>query len=80
MCWPKRTAAGRRRDLNHQRVHVSVYLGVFIPIWIGILVELLTLGNYIDEFAMPAMPALVGGKAVEQRLARGLPRSMSSDV
>src|SRR6202030_3091864 len=43
-----------------------------IPIWICILVELLTLGNDVHESAVPAMPAFVGGEAVEQRLARGL--------
>src|ERR1700726_24506 len=63
---------GRRRDLNHQRVHVSVDFGLLIPIRIFILAEFLTLGNYVHDFAVPAMPALVGGEAVEQRLARGL--------
>ncbi len=60
-----------RRDLCDQRVHVSVYFGLFIPIRIHILVELLSLGNYVEKFAVPAMPPFVGGEAIQQRLARG---------
>src|SRR5258708_16887004 len=60
-----------RRYLCDQRVRVSVDLGLLIPIWIRVLVELLTLGNYVEEFAVPAMPALIGGEPIEQRPARG---------
>ncbi len=67
---PEADLRGARRDLRHQRVHVSVDFGLFIPIGIDVLVELLPLGNHVHELAVPAVPALVGGEAVEQRLAR----------
>ena len=63
---------GGGRDLGHQRVRVSVDFRLLIPIRIFVFLELLTLGNYVHEGAVPAMPAFVGGEAVEQRLARGL--------
>jgi len=58
--------------LYDERVGISIDLGIFIPIGIYIPVEFLTLGNYVERFAVPAMPPFVGGEAVEQRLARGL--------
>ena len=53
-------------------MHVSVDFGLLIPIRIGVFVELLTLGDYVQEMAAPAMAALVDGEAVEQHLARQL--------
>src|SRR5258706_690382 len=60
-----------RRYLCDQRVRVSVDLGLLIPIWIRVFVEFLTLGNYVEDFAVPAMPPLIGGEAIKQRPARG---------
>src|SRR5580698_5981687 len=59
------------RGLHDQRVDIPIDFRLLVPVRVFVFVELLTLGNYVEQFSVPAMAALVGGEAVEQSLMRG---------
>src|ERR1700682_6266248 len=60
--------AGRR---NHG-VNVSVGIGLVIPVEVSVFFDGQALGENVLQMSLPAMPALIGGEAVEERLVGGL--------